>query len=147
MINELTRLAVSAKLEELALTPVGTFSGRILTNDDLRREGINLTPEQLHAGLAANFHDVAGKLGIQFFQALPTTILEQFVLRSILRNEDCAGLLKSLINSFMITYVTQETSDEAFNHLLGLEALRGRVAKSRNVTQLPMTPHPGPTSH
>jgi hypothetical protein len=147
LIDEETRLAVVAKLNELARIPVGTASGRRLTAEDLHNKGITITPEQLHIALGANFYDVATKLGIQFFQALPVAVLEQFVLRAIMRDEDSAGLLKSLINSFMLTYLTEETSAEAFTQLLGLEALRGRLAKSRSVTQRPMTPHPSPTSH
>lgn len=147
MFDELTRMAVIAKLDELAAIPVGYKSGRRLTIEDLRQQGIDLTPEQLGNALANNFRDVAERLGIQFFQSLPAVVLEQFALMSIMRNEDCAGLLKSLINSFMLTYLTQESSGEAFGHLQGLEALRQRVAKSRNLTPRPMTPHPGRTTH
>lgn len=146
-MSEIVQVAVLAKLNELAALPVGFKSGRRLTADDLRRNGVSLTAEQLHDGLSRNFTDVANRLGVEFFMGLPAVLLEQFTLMSIMRNEDCAGLLKSLINSFMITYVTPETSGTAFSHLEGLEALRAEVAKTRNLTPAPMTPHPQQRHH
>lgn len=147
MLDNLIKLAVIAKLAELEGIPVGTESGRRLTGENLRQQGIDLTPDQLRAALANNYCDIAERLGLQFFQALPVVALEQFTLMSIIRNEDCAGLLKSLNISFMLTYLTPEASGEAFDHLLGLEALRQRVAESRNLTMRPMTVHPGRTRH
>lgn len=144
--NQVLHSAVVFKLKELSGLPVGFESGRRLTADDLREKGIDLTAEQVHLALATNFKNVAERLGIEFFMATPAAALEQFTLMSILRNEDCAGMLKSLINSFMLTYITAETSDKAFSHLLGLESLRAEVAKSRNLTPAPMKPHP-PRSH
>jgi hypothetical protein len=57
---------------------VGFRSGRRLTADDLRRNGVNLTAEQLHDGLSRNFTDVANRLGVEFFTGLPAVLLEQF---------------------------------------------------------------------
>ncbi|MCF5372012.1 hypothetical protein [Pseudomonas syringae] len=146
-MHELIKAAVASKLEDLDGTPMGSITGRHLTLSDLQKQGIDMTPEQLRNGLAKTFQNIAERLGVQYFQWLPTSLLEQFTLMSILRNEDCAGMLKSLINSFMISYVTQATTDEAFKHLLGLEELRARVATSRGLTMQPMTPHPGPATH
>lgn len=145
--NQIIHLAVLAKLNELSDQPIGSKSGRTITADDLRNKGFNLTAEQVHAGLAANFNNVAQRLGVEFFMALPAAALEQFVFMSILRNEDCAGLLKSLINSFMVTYMTAATAERAFTHLEGLEALRAQVAKSRNLTPMPMSMHPSEKIH
>lgn len=92
-------------------------------------------------GLSRNFTDVASRLSVEFFMGMPPALLEQFTLISIMRNEDCAGLIKSLINSFMLTYVTPETSATAFSHLEVLEALRAEVAKARNLTPAAMSPH------
>lgn len=137
-MDEVIRLAVFAKLAELDAIPVGNETGRILTGNDIRKVGIEITDDQLRAGLALTFRDIAERLGIQFFQAIPPAAMEQFALRTIMRNEDCAGLLKSLINSFMITYQTEETSDEAYGHLVGLESLRAKVAQARGVTYTPV---------
>ena len=145
LFSDVTRKVVLLKLQELRQTPEGAISGRVLTIADLKAQGHALTPEQLQAALSISFANVADRLGIQFLQALPAAVLEQFTLMSILRNEDCAGLLKSLINSFMITYLTQATSDAAFGHLVGLEDLRKQIAVSRGVRPMPMTPHPGST--
>lgn len=141
-MNEIVQLAVHAKLNELASIPVGFRSGRRLTADDLRPSGYNITAEQLREGLSRNFTDVANRLGVEFFMGLPAVLLEQFTLMSIMRNEDCAGLLKSLINSFMLTYSTPETAASSFSHLEGLETLRAEVAKSRSLTPATLTPHP-----
>ena len=137
---ELVQYAVLTKLNELASLPVGFSSGRRMTADDLRQHGINLNSEQLHEALSRNFSDVASRLGVEFFMGLPAALLEQFTLMSIKRNEDCAGLIKSLINSFLLTYATPETSDDAFSHLEDLEALRASVAKARNLTPVSMAP-------
>lgn len=145
--NQIVRIHVQAKLSELATYPLGAESGRRITADDLRRNGITLTDEQLQVGLESNFTDVAQRLGVEFFHSLPAVALEQFALMSIMRNEDCAGMLKSLINSFMVAYITQDTSGEAFAHLQGLEGLRARVAISRNQTPAPMKVHPARSLH
>lgn len=146
-MNEIVQLAVHAKLNELASIPVGFRSGRRLTADDLRRSGYNITAEQLREGLSRNFTDVANRLGVEFFMGLPAALLEQFTFMSIMRNEDTAGMLKSLINSFMITYATPETAASSFSHLEGLETLRAEVAKSRSLTPATLTPHPSQSRH
>jgi hypothetical protein len=144
-LTEVTRLVVLRKLQELKETPAGAAAGRVLTIADLRSHGIELTPEQVPAALKMTFTNVADRLGVQFFDSLPAAALEQFTFMSIMRNEDCAGLLKSLINSFMLTYMTQATSAAAFGHLEGLEELRKQVAVSRGQTPKPMAPHPSST--
>ncbi|KZN20812.1 MULTISPECIES: hypothetical protein [Pseudomonas] len=143
LLLDVTQKVVLLKLQELKQTPQGAIYGRVLTIADLKAKGHDLTPDQLQVALSISFADVADRLGIQFFQALPPAALEQFTLMSIMRNEDCAGLLKSLINSFMVTYMTQATSAAAFGHLEGLEALRKQVAVSRGLTPMPMAPHAG----
>jgi hypothetical protein len=145
LLSDITRKVVLLKLHELNQTPVGAASGRVLTIDDLLGNGHALSPEQLQKALIISFTDIAERLGIQFFQSLPAAALEQFTLMSILRNEDCAGLLKSVINSFMLTYMTQATADGAFGHLQGLEELRKQVAVSRGHSPKPMWPHAGQT--
>lgn len=140
--NQIVRIYVQAKLSELATYPLGDESGRRITAADFRRNGITLTDEQLQAKLQSNFTDVAQRLGVEFFHSLPAVALEQFALMSIMRNEDCAGLLKSLINSFMVAYIAQDASGEAFANLQGLDGLRAIVAISRNLTPKRMTLHP-----
>lgn len=146
LLSDVTQKVVVLKLQELEQTPVGAIYGRVLTIADLNSKGHALTPAQIQVALSISFADVGARLGIQFLQALPAVALEQFTLMSIMRNEDCAGLLKSLINSFMVTYMTQATSAAAFGHLEGLEALRKQVAVSRGRTPMPMAPHAGSTT-
>ena len=58
-------------------------------------------------------------------------LLDQFAVMSVVKDDDTAGLLRSLINSFVIAYSTPETSDRAFLALTQLEDLRAEVAKAR----------------
>ena len=58
------------------------------------------------------------------FLETPVERLDQFAVMSVVKNHDTAGLLRSLLNSFMIAYGCPETADRAFAALLELEALR-----------------------
>lgn len=115
---------VTQKLDEVALIPVGMASGR--------RLGMNSAkPDQLRAMLMTLLTDIGLRLGPHFLRETPSILLEQFAIMSIVRNDDTAGLLKSLINSFMVTYATPETADRTMVHLEGIEGLRAEVAAMR----------------
>lgn len=103
----------------------------LITGRRLELAMLNTPPEQIEASIIDQFVDIAQRLGSEFFAHTPAVALEQLVIMAITRNEDSAGLLKSLINSFMVAYMTPETSERAFQHLLGLEGLRAEVAKGR----------------
>ncbi len=132
-MNELERAAelvkeiqqiVKEKLREVAQIPHGPESGRRLQLA-ADQEG------QIQAMIAALLIDIGTRLGPHFLRQTPAIMLEQFAIMSITRNEDAAGLLKSLINSFMVAYITPETSGHAVAHLEGIEALRAEIAAMR----------------
>ena len=116
--------AVDKKLQELAAIPMGSASGRRL---ELGVADPSVIPDVYRKG----FTDIAERLGLHFFELSPVVALDQLVVMSINKNHDTAGLLKSLINSFLVAYVTPETSDRAYSNLVGLESLRAEVAARR----------------
>lgn len=74
------------------------------------------------------FNEVLGALGIERFMELPIEVLEQFAVMSAKNNHDTKGLLVSLINSFITSYLTPETSDSAYECLTTLEQLKKDAA-------------------
>jgi hypothetical protein len=135
--------AVEAKLQELASIPVGVLTGRRL---ELGGEKAKATD-----GMRRLFTDIGERVGLHFLEMTPAVLLEQFAIQSVIKDHDTAGLLKSLINSFLIGYATPETSDRAFAHLEGIEDIRTRVATHRAkqrlqaLAELPISP--SPTKH
>ncbi len=118
-------MVVQAKLQELAGIPVGMASGR-------RLEIGGISEEKRLQYVGAAFTDIAQRLGVDLFRQTPVVLLEQLAVMSALKDHDTAGLLKSVINSFLITYITPETHDRAYAHLQGLEALRREIAAMRS---------------
>lgn len=125
--------AVEAKLVELDTIPVGSLSGRRLewgkVEDVDRRDLMRRT-----------MVDIAQRVGLQFFQQIPVVGLEQFIIVSVMRDHDTAGLIKSVINSFLVAYCTPETTERAYGQLLQLEGLRKEVAVRRQLRQTPASP-------
>ncbi|MDG9809450.1 MULTISPECIES: hypothetical protein [Pseudomonas] len=117
-------MAVTAKLQELAGIPFGMESGR-------RLDIGGITPEKRDQYMSAAFAEIAQRLGVDLFRQTPAVLLEQLAVMSALKDHDTAGLLKSMINSFLIAYVTPETHERAYAHLQGLESLRGEIAANR----------------
>jgi hypothetical protein len=81
--------------------------------------------------LTVLFGEIAKGMGTERFLETPVERLDQFAVMSVVNNHDTAGLLRSLVNSFMIAYSTPETSERAFHSLLKIEALRAELAESR----------------
>lgn len=116
---------ITSKLDELERIPFGNEQGRRLELHFIHTKD---THREL---MERSFRDLAKRMGVDFVSRTPVVALEQFTIMSVKRNEDTAGLLVSLLNSFMVAYLTPETCDTAFRHLLGLEATRGQVGKMR----------------
>lgn len=116
---------IDRKLDELAKTPRGSASGR-------RLELAGASEAEHQALLKVTFHDIASRLSPDMLEMLPAAALEQLTIMSIVKNHDTAGLLKSLVNSFVLAYITPETHDDAFGCLESLEALRADIAASRS---------------
>lgn len=93
--------------------------------------GHPMSSDQRREALTALFWEVAKAMGAERFAETPVERLDQFAVMSVVNNHDTGGLLRSLVNSFMIAYSTPETTDRAFKALLSLEALRAEVAEAR----------------
>lgn len=119
--------AVEAKLQELDGMAYGAATGRRYEMAAKGPDGIVLTPAELRENKRILLTDVAERLGLHFFQQSSTVLLDQLATVSALKDHDTAGLLKSLINSFLIAYTNRETSDEAYRCLLFLEMLRSSI--------------------
>lgn len=116
--------AVEKKLSELDGVPVGLATGR-------RMELGAKDPSKIRDIYRRSFTDIAERLGLHFFEMTPVVALDQLVVVSVTKNQDTAGLVKSLINSFLVAYVTPETHQRAYDCLEGLEALRTEVSTRR----------------
>lgn len=81
--------------------------------------------------LTRSFMEIAKGMGIERFAETPVERLDQFAVMTVVKNHDTAGLLRSLVNSFMITYSNPATADRAFASLVQIEALRAEVADDR----------------
>ena len=116
LIAERVEVALSNRFRCELLDPK---TGKPMSADDRRKT------------LTVLFGEIAKGMGIDRFVETPIERLDQFAVMSVVKNHDTAGLLRSLVNSFMIAYGTPETSDQAFQALLKIEALRAQVADSR----------------
>lgn len=95
------------------------------------KTGMPLSPEKRRENLRILFGEILKGMGVEHFAKTPVELLDQFAVMSVVKNHDTAGLLSSLINSFVIAYSTPETSDRAFLALTQLEDLRAEVAQAR----------------
>lgn len=121
--------AVETKLLELDGIAYGAATGRRYEAAAKNGDGSLMTPSQLRDGKRRVMTDIAQRLGLHFFQMTDAVMLDQLIAVSAMQNHDTAGLLRSLINSFLITYTNQETTTLAFQQLQGLELLRGFLEK------------------
>lgn len=138
-IDHLLAMVARAKYAEVQALSVGPASGRRL---ELSFAGA--TPELIKEQVLPQLIDIGRRLGTEFLMNSPAVMLEQFSIMAIMRNEDTAGLISSLLNGFMLAYMTPETVDGAVTQLNGLSALRREIAVSRGVTPWPMAAHPNP---
>lgn len=116
--------AVDAKLAELSAIPVGVLTGRRLE--------LGGDKDKNAAYIRRTMINVGQRVGLHFLQMTPAALLEQLCIMSAIKDHDTAGMLKSLINSFLFAYVTPETVDQAYAHLGGLEGLRQEVSTQRD---------------
>ena len=99
-----------------------------------------MTPAQREEFLLTAFSEIAKGIGIDRFMQTPAERMEQFAVMSVTKNHDTAGLLRSLVNSFMIAYACPETSERAFAALVQIEGLRAEVADSKGQGQMTNKP-------
>lgn len=81
------------------------------------------------------FVEIAKGMGIDRFLQTPAERLDQFAVMSVVKEHDTAGLIRSLVNSFMIAYACPETCDRAFAALVQIEGLRAEVADDKGQGQ------------
>lgn len=127
--------AVESKLLELDGIAFGTATGRRLQMAGKNSDGSPMSPAQHRENHRKVMTDIAERVGLHFFQMTDAVLLDQLITLSAVQNHDTAGLLKSLINSFLIAYTTKETSVHAYQHLLGLELLRAHIEKGVGSTK------------
>jgi|TARA_R110000851_G_scaffold24942_2_gene72033 hypothetical protein len=120
---------IDAKLQELAQIPVGPHGGR-------RLEIGGVSPVECERLIRVGMRDIAERLTPDILDIMPVVAIEQLIVMSVTNNHDTAGLIKSLLNSFLAAYITPETSTRAFHHLEGLESLRAEVASARKGIRL-----------
>lgn len=118
--------AVDRKLQQLDEIPYGP-SGRRLELAEKSPDGSLLDANQLRDRQRLAMVDIAKRVGLHFFEMMDAVQVDQLIAISAIQNHDAAGLLRSLINSFLIVYTTPETTQLAYISLLKLEALRARV--------------------
>lgn len=119
--------AVEAKLVKLDAIPFGVATGRRLEMAGKNSDNSPITPEQHRENRRLVMTDIAERVGLHFFEMTDAVLLDQLIAISVIQNHDTAGLLRSLINSFLIAYTKPETSVSAYQHLLGLERLRALI--------------------
>lgn len=95
------------------------------------KTGKPFSAEERRQCLTLLFTEIAKGMGLERFAETPVERLDQFAVMSVVKNQDTAGLLRSLVNSFMIAYSTPETAERAFRALLDIEALRAEVGHAR----------------
>lgn len=118
--------AVNRKLQQLDDIPYGT-SGRRLELSAKNPDGSLLDADQLRDRQRIVMVDIARRVGLHFFEMMDAVQVDQLIAISAIQNHDTAGLLRSLINSFLIVYTRPETTQLAYMSLLKLEALRARA--------------------
>lgn len=95
------------------------------------KTGVPMAQSQRREALTVLFEQMAHAMGVDRFAETPVERLDQFSVMSVANNHDTGGLLRSLVNSFMIAYSDPATSGRAFEALLKIEALRAEVAEAR----------------
>lgn len=125
---------VESKLLELDRIESGSKTGRRLVLAGVGESGQPLTQVEQRAALGQLFKDIGERAGLEVLFETPAVLLEQFCIMSVVKNHDTAGLVKTIRSSFMITYLNPETSDRAYQHLEGLEALRAEMIVQRSVS-------------
>lgn len=124
LLFEQQLLAIAeAKYAEACATPYGIETGR-------RIELASARADAIRPAIIAQLMGMGRRLGAHFLAQTPAVALEQFAINAIINDHDAAALIKSLINSYMLAYITPETTTRAFEHLRGLEQLHATVASS-----------------
>ncbi|KAF0255721.1 hypothetical protein [Pseudomonas putida] len=121
--------AIEVKLRELDGVAYGGATGRRFEMAGRNDDGTVKTQAELREIRRLVMRDIAQRLGLQFFQMADAVMIDQLITVSTIQGHDTAGLLKSLINSFLITYTNPTTTAHAYSLLQGLEYHRAFLEK------------------
>lgn len=102
---------------------------------ELADENGAFSAEKRAANLRILFSEILIGIGAERFMETPVEALDQFAVMTVVKNHDTRGLLVSLCNSFILSYLTPETSERAFKCFEELESLRKEVSESRRKLQ------------
>lgn len=115
---------VNRQLDAVAQVPFGSDTGRRFELQQRRLGGTQLTAEEARAQIKIVILDIARRVGIGFVEHIDPIALDQFVVVSIAKNHDTAGLIRSLIRSFMSAYSDPKTNSYAYGMLEDLEEVQ-----------------------
>ncbi len=93
--------------------------------------GERMTADERRDFLTRSFVEISKGMGLDRFMHTPAERLDQYAVMTVMKNHDTQGMLRSLVNSFMIAYACPETADRAFAALVQIEGLRAEVADSK----------------
>lgn len=82
--------------------------------------------------LKQGYSEILASIGADLFAKMPATIMEQFLITTIVKNHNTRGLLVGLIQSFTASYAVPQTSDIAHAGLESMEALAQMAIKAND---------------
>lgn len=130
------RAVIDIKLHELACAPHAPGSERRLEFAAVHEDGTRYSSTETRQVTARAFAHFAETLGAEFLAATSAVRLEQMTLVSMDRNHNGPELLASVLNAFMVAYMTPETTGEAYDLLVRMCDLRNKV-EARRTLKLP----------
>lgn len=123
---------VFAELADPIVTAAAQAATLLQGRLDLVMNGLILAEQKKQEALTKLFREIVAAVGVERFAQIPLLALEQYALMTVAKNHDTKGLLVSLLNSFMVTYLTPETHQRAYAILESLEALRTEVSAAQS---------------
>lgn len=87
---------------------------------------------EMQSILRQGYSEILASIGADLFDKMPATIMEQFLITTIVKNHNTRGLLVGLIQSFTASYVVPQTSDIAYEGLKHMEALAQMAIAANN---------------
>lgn len=116
------KAAVTRKLSELETLPEGPAAGRLLSFSG---------DQDAQAVLAEGFNEIVLVVGLHYFSATPAAALEQLVIAAKSHSQSPALLIQSVLNNFLMGYITPQTTAKAELIHAELLALRKEVEAIR----------------
>lgn len=115
---------VDKQLNAAANVPYGRNTGRRFEVKLKSAAGSQLNAEEIRAQFKIVMLDIARRVGVEFVDYIDPISLDQFITISIIKNHDTAGLIRSLIRSFIAAYNDPQTNAAAYGTLEDLEEVQ-----------------------